>query len=149
MVFSSAHSRAIRELRGIIRSISKQAIITKECPVHPELSTNAKSYDEVPGPKPLPILGNTWRMFPIIGQFDIADVAAVSEQFYIQYGEIMKLNGLIGRPDLLFVYDVDEIERLYRQEGPTPFRPSMPCLVNYKKVVRKDFFGDLGGVVGV
>lgn len=37
----------------------------------------------------------------------------------------------------------------YRNEGTTPFRPSMPCLVQYKGVVRKDFFGDLPGVVGV
>lgn len=37
----------------------------------------------------------------------------------------------------------------YRNEGTTPFRPSMPCLVRYKSVVRKDFFGDLPGVVGV
>lgn len=37
----------------------------------------------------------------------------------------------------------------YRSEGATPFRPSMPSLVKYKSVVRKDFFGELGGVVGV
>lgn len=27
----------------------------------------AKSYDEVPGPTPWPIIGNTWRMLPVIG----------------------------------------------------------------------------------
>lgn len=37
----------------------------------------------------------------------------------------------------------------YRNEGTTPFRPSMPCLVRYKSIVRNDFFGDLPGVVGV
>lgn len=61
----------------------------------------------------------------------------------------MKLSNLVGRPDLLFVYDADEIEKVYRQEGPTPFRPSMPCLVKYKDDVRKSFFGELAGVVGV
>ena len=59
------------------------------------------------------------------------------------------MSGLIGRPDLLFLYDCNEIEKVYRNEGPTPFRPSMPCLVNYKSQVRKDFFGEMGGVVGV
>ncbi|ERL93683.1 hypothetical protein D910_10971 [Dendroctonus ponderosae] len=66
-----------------------------------------------------------------------------------EYGKIVKLSGLVGRPDLLFVYDADEIEKVYRREGPTPFRPSMPCLVKYKSEVRKDFFGREGGVVGV
>jgi len=27
----------------------------------------AKHYSEVPGPTPWPIIGNTWRMLPIIG----------------------------------------------------------------------------------
>ncbi|XP_065369515.1 probable cytochrome P450 301a1, mitochondrial [Calliphora vicina] len=110
---------------------------------------NALPYHEIPGPKPIPILGNTWRMMPIIGQYTIGDVAKISSQLHEQYGQIVRFSGLIGRPDLLFIYDVDEIEKCYRNEGPTPFRPSMPSLVKYKGVVRKDFFGDLGGVVGV
>lgn len=108
-----------------------------------------KPYKDIPGPRPIPILGNTWRLFPMIGQYEISDIAKLSQIFYDEYGKIVRLTGLIGRPDLLFVYDVDEIEKIYRQEGPTPFRPSMPCLVHYKSVVRKDFFGSLPGVVGV
>jgi hypothetical protein len=83
------------------------------------------------------------------GQYRVADLATCSANFRRQYGNIVKLTGLVGRPDLLFVYDADEIEKAYRAEGPTPFRPSMPCLVYYKTVVRKDFFGTLPGVVGV
>lgn len=109
----------------------------------------AKPYEDIPGPKPIPILGNTWRLFPVIGQYTISDTARISQLFYQHYGKITRLTGLIGRPDLLFVYDADEIERVYRQEGPTPFRPSMPCLVKYKAEVRGEFFGDLPGVVGV
>lgn len=110
---------------------------------------SAKPYAEVPGPKPIPLLGNTWRLLPVIGQYQIADFANVCQLLHDQYGRIVKLSGLVGRPDLLFVYDADEIEKVYRHEGPTPFRPSMPCLVYYKSVVRKDFFGHLPGVVGV
>lgn len=108
-----------------------------------------KPYSEVPGPKPLPILGNTGRLLPLIGQYDVSDVGKLSSLLYQQYGKIVKLSGLIGRPDLLFIYDCDEIEKVYRQEGPTPFRPSMPCLVKYKSEVRKEFFEESPGVVGV
>nr|QTC11267.1 cytochrome P450 301A1 [Phenacoccus solenopsis] len=111
--------------------------------------SKAKPYSDVPGPKPIPILGNTWRLLPIIGQYQISDIAKISFILYKMYGKIVTLRGLIGRPDLLFVYDADEIEKIYRQEGPTPYRPSMPCLVKYKSEVRKDFFGRLPGVVGV
>ena len=122
---------------------------TKEWTVDHDATIEAKPYEDIPGPKPVPILGNTWRLFPVIGQYQISDVAKLSQIFYDEYGKIVRLTGLIGRPDLLFVYDADEIEKIYRQEGPTPFRPSMPCLVHYKSVVRKDFFGSLPGVVGV
>lgn len=119
------------------------------CPYTAEEFQTSKPYSEVPGPKPLPILGNTWRLIPYIGQYQISDLGKVSQILYDEYGEIVKMGGLVGRPDLLFLYDADEIEKIYRREGPTPFRPSMPCLVEYKSIVRKDFFGELAGVVGV
>lgn len=137
---------------SIVRKRSSLAAAATEnlCPHHHhEEVQGIRPYSEVPGPKPVPILGNTWRLLPIIGQYQVSDVAKLSQIFYKEYGKIVKLSGLVGRPDLLFVYDADEIEKVYRSEGPTPFRPSMPCLVKYKSVVRKDFFGDLGGVVGV
>lgn len=126
-----------------------QSQVAPTAEISEEIFANAKPYSEVPGPKPIPILGNTWRMVPVIGQFDISEFAKVTQSFLDKYGRIVRLGGLIGRPDLLFVYDADEIERMYRREGPTPFRPSMPCLVKYKSEIRKDFFGELPGVVGV
>ena len=140
-----------RRLHKIVRTMCNHPALSEPrgCPAHSDILTNVKSYEEVPGPKPIPILGNTWRLFPVIGQYQVSDVAKISQIFYDEYGEITRLSGLIGRPDLLFVYNADEIEKVYRHEGPTPFRPSMPCLVHYKSVARKKFFGDLPGVVGV
>jgi len=138
--------------RGIDPRGMCSGAIASECPreaSQSNASSRVKPYDEVPGPKPIPILGNTWRMLPLIGQYQISDVGKISQMFYDEYGKIVRFGGLMGRPDLLFVYDADEIEKVYRQEGPTPFRPAMPCLVHYKSVVRKDFFGELPGVVGV
>jgi len=31
----------------------------------------AKHYSQVPGPMPWPIIGNTWRMLPVIGNINI------------------------------------------------------------------------------
>jgi hypothetical protein len=33
-----------------------------------EVWERARPYSDVPGPKPLPIFGNTWRFLPIIGK---------------------------------------------------------------------------------
>ena len=49
---------------------------------------------------------------PFIGQYTISDIAKISFLLYQDYGTIVRLSGLIGRPDLLFVYDADEIERV-------------------------------------
>jgi hypothetical protein len=53
-----------------------------------------------------------FRLFPIIGQYKISDVAKISFLLHENYGRIVRLGGLIGRPDLLFVYDADEIEKV-------------------------------------
>lgn len=30
--------------------------------------TNVKPFNQIPGPKPLPIIGNVWRYLPVIGK---------------------------------------------------------------------------------
>lgn len=52
---------------------------------------------------------------PVIGQFQISDIARVSFLLHEQWGKIVRLGGLLGRPDLLFVYDADEIEKVCEQ----------------------------------
>lgn len=49
---------------------------------------------------------------PVIGQFQISDIARVSHILHERWGRIVRLGGLLGRPDLLFVYDADEIEKV-------------------------------------
>lgn len=41
-----------------------------------ELAT-ARPYSEVPGPTPLPLIGNTWRLLPIIGTCQESRVALI------------------------------------------------------------------------
>ena len=66
-----------------------------------------------------------------------------------EYGRIAKVGGLIGHPDLLFVFDGDQIRNTFKKEEVLPHRPSMPSLANYKSSLRKDFFGDDMGLIGV
>lgn len=53
-----------------------------------------------------------YRFAPIIGQYKISDVADMSYQLYKYFGRIVRVSGLIGRPDLLFIYDLDETEKV-------------------------------------
>ncbi|KAL0829862.1 hypothetical protein ABMA28_003343 [Loxostege sticticalis] len=116
------------------------------------ISPAVKSWEEVPGPKPLPLLGNTWRFAPYIGNYSVEHVDKVCVSLREQYGKCVKMAGLLGRPDMLFVFDAGEVERVFRGEDATPHRPSMPSLNYYKHVLRKDFFGaeeNCAGVIAV
>lgn len=86
---------------------------------------------------------------PVSGEFDLTRIDLVTKKYHEQYGEIVRITGLLGRPDMVFLYDPDEIERVFRREDSMPHRPSMPSLNYYKHVHRRDFFGDGGGVIAV
>lgn len=55
---------------------------------------------------------NSFRLMPIIGQYQISEIAQISFLLHEAFGKIVRLGGIIGRPDLLFVYDVDETEKV-------------------------------------
>nr|QTM97416.1 Cytochrome P450 [Sitophilus oryzae] len=109
----------------------------------------ARPYESIPGPKPIPFLGNTWRFIPYIGDFQIEHIDRVATKLFNKYGKIVKMEGLLGRPDMLFLFDPRDVEMVYRREDLLPLRPSMPSLNYYKHVLRKDFFGDMAGVIAV
>lgn len=111
--------------------------------------TNVKPYSDVPGPKGLPFIGNSWRFAPLVGHYKIHELDKVMKQLHKQYGNLVKIEGLIGHPDLLFVFDGDEIRNIFKKEEIMPHRPSTPSLRHYKANLRKDFFGDNAGLIGV
>jgi len=56
----------------VLRNVS--AVVLKRCnstaafaQVRPEEWEYAKPFEDIPGPKPLPIIGNVWRFAPYIG----------------------------------------------------------------------------------
>jgi hypothetical protein len=59
----------------VLRNVS--ALVLKRCnstaavtQARPAEWGYAKPFEDIPGPKPLPIIGNTWRFIPYIGNFN-------------------------------------------------------------------------------
>ncbi|OAD61457.1 putative cytochrome P450 49a1 [Eufriesea mexicana] len=146
---SILHCKFTKLLKYMNGRLSIKMLETLATEVKEEDWSRYRPYSEIPGPKPVPFLGNTWRFIPFIGDFKIQAVDQVSKRLYKEYGDIVKLEGLLGRPDMVFIYDANEIERIFRQEERMPYRPSMPSLNYYKHVLRKEYFKDNAGVIAV
>lgn len=108
--------------------------------------SNARSYENIPGPKPVPILGNAWRFIPGIGELNrLLDVFCLKD-LNQKYGNIMKISGIPGKKDFVLLFDADDIEKVFRNEGPWPIRDTVQCAAHYRLVTRKDIFQGVGGL---
>lgn len=85
----------------------------------------------------------------MLGQYSTQELDKVMWSLYREFGKIVKVEGLIGHPDLLFVFDGDIIQKVFKLEENMPHRPSMPSLYYYKQQLKSSFFGDSPGAVGV
>lgn len=83
------------------------------------------------------------------GHYKIHELDKVMMHLRKDYGKIAKVGGLIGHPDLLFVFDGDEIKKVFKMEEHMPRRPSMPSLHHYKQKLHKGFFAGNAGIIGV
>ncbi|KAF4526692.1 hypothetical protein B566_EDAN010122 [Ephemera danica] len=106
----------------------------------PMQQTTPRPYTDIPGPKPLPLIGNAWRFLPFIGTFNTSDMMAWCTDLRTMYGDIVRLSGLPGRKDMVFVYNPDDIENVLRNEGPWPERIVLDSMQYYRSHVRADFF---------
>ncbi|XP_049961311.1 probable cytochrome P450 49a1 isoform X2 [Schistocerca serialis cubense] len=144
----SASSRCSRQLAVVLsRGRATTAAAVKGTMAEPtEEWLRAKPFEEMPGPKPLPIIGNTWRFLMPSGDYKTTDMAEMMFQMHQQYGDIAKLVGLPGRPPMVFCFNANDVEKVYRNEGPRPVRDTVQSIKYYRGVTRKDWFGDVLGV---
>lgn len=63
-----------------------------------------------------------FSLFCVSGQYRIQDLDKVMFALNKQFGKIAKVGGLIGHPDLLFVFDADEIRNIFKKEETLPHR---------------------------
>lgn len=103
---------------------------------------SARPYREIPGP-------NYWELFKLFrsgGLMDGLDFFTVTSKLHERYGNICKLPGFLGRKDTVFVYDPDDIEKIFRNEGQYPIREGLDAVVHHRKVYRKDLYKNTIGL---
>jgi hypothetical protein len=63
---ADSHQQVLRNVSaGVLKRYNSTAAVAQ---VRPEEWDCAKPFEDIPGPKPLPIIGNMWRFIPYIGK---------------------------------------------------------------------------------
>ncbi|XP_046450479.1 cytochrome P450 302a1, mitochondrial-like isoform X1 [Daphnia pulex] len=88
-----------------------------------------KPFGSIPGPKPLPVVGNIWRY--AIGQYSFDQLHVTGLKKYLQFGPIVREEILPG-VNLLLLYRPEDIERMHQVEGRYPSRRSHTALEFYR-----------------
>jgi len=62
-----------------------------------------------------------------------------------EFGDVVKLDGIMNRPPCIFLFSPELCERMYRLEGTWPMRIAMECL-HYYRQSRDDIYNGKYGV---
>ncbi|NP_001352282.1 hypothetical protein AWZ03_005275 [Drosophila navojoa] len=103
----------------------------------------AKDYSALPGPSALRLLS----YFLPGGKLHSTNLVQMNRRMREWYGDIYRLPGLMGKTDVVFTYNPKDFEVTYRNEGMWPIRIGLETFTYYRKVVRPDVFGGIGGLV--
>nr|WCC58036.1 cytochrome P450 [Pharsalia antennata] len=106
-------------------------------------------FESIPGPKPLPIIGNMWRYLPYIGEFRNMSLRQIYQTLNDKYGKTVVLKGIPGRKPMVMFYDVNDMEAVLRNEGAFPIRKVIESVVHYRLKIRKDVFSEAAGVLSL
>lgn len=103
-------------------------------------------YASIPGPKPLPLVGNK-LLFTSLGGYPLERFWNSSWKLYKEYGPIVKVSNLTGGLDMVLVFQPDDTRRIFQAEGPYPARPGLDILTHYR-ARRPHWFSSPGLVPG-
>lgn len=107
-------------------------------------SQGLKPFESIPGPKGLPLIGNIWRYLPIIGDYDVNDLFKNAQFNRSKYGPIVR-ERVSDKLTIVHLFDPDDIESLFRQDGGHPNRRSFIAMLKYR-LDRPERYID-GGIV--
>lgn len=125
--------------RHLLQSLARKSCPVKRpsinrtlCPFSSRISTDRpKPYQSIPGPEPFPLIGNTWRYLPLIGEYDIEKTPENGEANLRKFGPLVREN-LFGSFSILHVFDPIDMESIFRNEGKYPNRRSHRALLKYR-----------------
>jgi hypothetical protein len=100
----------------VLRNVS--AFVLKRCnstatvaQARPEEWDYARPFEDIPGPKPLPIIGNTWRFIPYLGNVTYCSITPFI--VYQQSDSIQRNTALIHMPVFFIIVKSQYFYNIY------------------------------------
>lgn len=89
-------------------------------------------FNQIPGPKPLPLIYNIWRYLPLIGDYKLDTLFENAQYNRARYGPIVR-EQITAKHTILHLFDPKDIEALVRLDGKYPYRRSHRALLKYRR----------------
>uniref|UniRef100_A0A1B6KJG1 Cytochrome P450 n=1 Tax=Graphocephala atropunctata TaxID=36148 RepID=A0A1B6KJG1_9HEMI len=109
---------------------------------------NALSFEQVPGPKSFPLIGNVWRFLPIIGDLYKLDTTELHVELNRRFGDIVKLEGIPGKAPFVFLANAKDVAKVFHAEGEFPVRDAMQSTSYYREHVHPHPYTTVGHLIG-
>ena len=103
----------------------------------------AKPYEEIPNAGKLEFI---CKFLPG-GRYSKLDSTQMLNAFKEDYGSIARLPGFFGRNGFVITHNVEDFEKVFRNEGIWPVRPGSEALHYHRNVYRAEFFQGTEGLI--
>lgn len=84
---------------------------------------------------------------PILGTLHGMSMSSVHRYFHDKFGPLLKLPGMMGKPDILITLDPQQYDKVFRTEGTWPYRRGIEIFDHYRTKIRPEVFQGFGGLV--
>lgn len=89
-------------------------------------------FSSIPGPRPLPLIGNVWRYLPVVGQYKPNTLFENGLYNRDRYGKLVR-EKITADLTILHLFDPDDIEAYFRSDTKMPHRRSHRALLKYRR----------------
>ncbi|XP_071640318.1 cytochrome P450 302a1, mitochondrial [Temnothorax longispinosus] len=116
--------------RGIIKKLRAQSCSINQCHVD---STEPKPFENIPGPRSLPVIGTLYKYLPFIGEYNFTKLHINGLLKKKQYGPLVREEIVPGQ-SVVWVFRPEDIAEIFKAEaGLHPKRRSHLALLKYRK----------------